>query len=775
MGLNLPPGQPAGSFLEAFFAATITALFRYSPRQFAQGELVLAPVFPVVLVALLLLAALALVAYSASRLQALSRRDRIFLALLRSGVLLIVAGALLRPSLLLSRAVPQRNVLAIAIDDSRSMRLTDLPAGSRLSAVQQRFADSSALVRRLGDRFVLRFYRFAGTASPLPRVDDLTGHGTRTDLAGALAGIRQDLADLPLAGVILVSDGADNGTSDLEPSLLALRARRVPVFTVGVGRKQFDHDLGLERLTLPPTTLAGGGVAASVLLRARGAGGDSIQLAIEADGRLVGTENTVMPRDRELLSVSLRIPPLEDGMHRITVRALPLRGESVTENNLVDGLLQVRPAGEKVLYVEGEPRPEFAFLRRALMADSAIQLVGLLQSAKGKYLRLGVDDSLELRDGFPVTREALFRYRVLVLGSVEASFFTGDQLRMLADFVSRRGGTLIALGGRGAFAEGGWSGTPLADLLPITFESRATGSAPDAVELAVHPTSAGAVHPALWLGPGSASLRRWDSLPALTAVNRFGQIRPGATVLLAGKAAGGNDIPVLSVERFGRGMAAVFGVQDSWRWQMSPLLPVDDVTHSTLWRQLLRWSLDQVPSRVDAGVLPDHADPGQAVEIVARVADAEYNDLNDAHVVAHVTTPSGVERELPMEWTLRDDGSYRASYGADEVGSYRVVVESRRGADTSRSAATSFVADTLGADIGRAELRTSLLQRIADATGGRYYSLASVDRVVDDAQYTAAGIVTRDAHDLWNIPVVLLFLVLLLGVEWAFRRFRGLS
>ena len=122
---------------------------------------------------------------------------------------------------------------------------------------------------------------------------------------------------------------------------------------------------------------------------------------------------------------------------------------------------------EKILYLEGEPRFELKFIRQAVEDDKNLQVVTLLRSAKDKFLRLSVDDSVELSTGFPKTREELFTYRGIILGSVEASFFTVDQLRMLADFVGVRGGGLLALGGRRALAEGGYAGTPLADALPV--------------------------------------------------------------------------------------------------------------------------------------------------------------------------------------------------------------------------------------------------------------------------------------------------------------------
>lgn len=769
------PDIPTGVFLGPAVESIVSALVKFTPRQFGQGEWTWAPIAPVWLIVAGLVAALALVGVSAARLRTLPLRDRALFAGLRAAVFVLLALALLRPQLLLSRAVPQRNVLAVVLDDSRSMRLADVDGGTRLAAVRRTFADSTALVRQLADRFVLRFFRFAGASGPVAAVDSLTGRGTRTDLAAALDGVRLELADAPLAGVVVVSDGADNAAGDLEAPLLALRARQVPLYTVGVGSERFTRDVGVERFALPPSTLAGGGVQAEAFLAVRGAARDTVRVTVEADGRLVAAESVRIPEGKDVVPVSLRVPPLPAGTHRLVVRADPLRGETVVDNNAAEALLHVRPAREKVLYVEGEPRPEFAFLRRAIAGDSAVQLVGLMQSAKGKYLRLGVDDSLELRDGFPTTREALFRYRMIVLGSMEASNFSGDQLRMLGEFVSRRGGTLLALGGRGAFAEGGWNGTPLADVLPLALDTRTQPIADTAViDLAVHPTDAGALHPALQLG-GTSTLRRWDSLPMLTMVNRFGPLRPGATVLLAGRQANGPELPVLTSERFGRGTAVVLGIQDAWRWQMAPKLAVEDRTHATLWRQLLRWSLDQVPDRIEVSVTPDRADPGQPVTVRARVANAVFEDVNDAHVTAHVTTPSGRALDVPMEWLLHDDGSYAGRFTADERGDYTVQVEARRAADTARSAVTALVADTTGADVGRAELRASLLRRLADATGGRYYPIAEASRLANDVSYTRAGIAARDAHDLWDAPLVLALFLLLLGADWVLRRLRGLA
>jgi hypothetical protein len=162
---------------------------------------------------------------------------------------------------------------------------------------------------------------------------------------------------------------------------------------------------------------------------------------------VVGTETVTLPAREESMRARVRLAQLEPGTHRISVRAAALERETIPENNEAHGVVQVREGPDRILYVEGEPRYELGFIRRAVATDSALNLVVLLRSAEQKYLRLGVRDSLELAGGFPTKREELFAYRGIVLGSVEASFFTPDQLRMLAEFVSVRGGGLLALGG----------------------------------------------------------------------------------------------------------------------------------------------------------------------------------------------------------------------------------------------------------------------------------------------------------------------------------------
>jgi uncharacterized membrane protein len=760
-----------------WFESITTWLFKYPPRVFARGDLVMAPVVPVMVVAAAAVLVLLVVIAAYARVQSLRPADRAILATLRAAAVLLVIGCLLRPGLVIASAVPQRNVLAVVMDDSRSMRIRDVGDGTRTAAVQRTFADTGTLSKQLAEKFAIRRFRFAADASPIAGAAALKSNGTRSDLAQALNDVREDLNGMPLAGVVIVSDGADNGSGALDDALLALRARRVPVFTVGVGTERFARDVAIERVQAPRRTLAGASSMIEADVRLRGTGRDPVPITVEADGRVVATEAARVGDKGDLTTVRFRLPPLDPGVHRIAVRGKSLPGEIVTENNEWQTSIEVRAGPDRILYLEGEPRPEFAFLRRAVANDSAVQVVGLMRSAERKFLRLGVRDSLDLLGGFPTSRAELFGYRAIILGSIEASFFTTDQLRMLADFVSARGGGLMVLGGRASLSEGGYAGTPLADVLPITISAGSINIDGPATPVMVRPTRAGEVHAALQLGATLASSRtRWDSLPPLTTVNRLGALRAGATMLLAGTAEGGrSDVPILSWQRYGRGMSAVFGVQDSWLWKMDTNIPVDDVTHQTLWRQLVRWMVEDAPAPFEITASPSRVAPGEPVSLRAQVSTPLFTEVNDATVTVTVTSPTGTTQNVPLEWTLREDGTYSARFTPSDTGRYVLDAVATRGRDSVQTATSSLLVDERGADVAQAELRASLLRRIAEETGGRYYPLSDAGTLADDAVFTEAGVTVREAKDLWDMPAVFLVVALLLGAEWGYRRWRGLA
>lgn len=762
--------------------ALFELLFKYRPVVFERGSLGFDwPVPWMVLVPLALIAAITGAwLYWQSR-AGLSARDQWILGGCRVLAVAIVATCLARPVLAVSRAIEQRNVVGVVVDDSRSMRIADHGTAARGEYAHQVFGGpDSALFKVLADKFQLRFFRTSGAGGRSEALGDVPLNGSRTHLATALLRAEEELAGAPVAGMVVISDGADNsasmpGATPMLEQLLALRARQIPVYTIGVGSERFARDIELSRVEVPGTVLRDASILVEAVLTQRGYAGTKVPVVVEDSGRIIGTREVPLPRDGEATVVRIRVPASESGARLLRVRVPVKSDEMVKENNDRDAVVVVSDRREKILYLEGEPRFELKFIRQAVADDRNLQVVTLLRSAKDKFLRLSVDDSVELATGFPKTREELFAYRGVILGSVEASFFTVDQLRMLADFVGVRGGGLLVLGGRRALAEGGYAGTPLADALPVELGPPA-GSDSGATEIAVTPTAAGILHPATQLAPNdSATAALWRQMPPLTTVNEVGRAKPGATVLLEGRADGDRRMrPTLTFQRYGRGKAIVFAVQDSWLWQMHQLVPVEDQRHETFWRQLLRWQVSDVPSRVDVAATADGA-INEGIPLRVVVSDSAYARFNGASVSAEVIAPGGESTRLPFEWATDRDGEYTAMMVPGVNGVHTVKVTAVVGRDTIRST-TGYVrvADPTAEYFG-AEMRPAVLRQFADETGGKFYRTSEASRLAEDIVYTTSGATEVQRLDLWDMPVFFLLLLTTLGGEWLYRRRRGLA
>jgi len=414
------------------------------------------------------------------------------------------------------------------------------------------------------------------------------------------------------------------------------------------------------------------------------------------------------------------------------------------------------------------------FIRRAVADDKNLLAVALQRTADNKYMRLDGDPD-EVVGGFPKTRDELFRYRGLILGSIEAGAFSGDQLQMIADFVDRRGGGLMMLGGPRSFAEGGYGGTPVADVLPLQIDPKTRASEPAPLaRLKVSPTKAGEGHATTQIMPTqAASVARWSELPQVTSVNAALPLKPGATALLSGTDQRGRSQVVLASQSFGRGKAIAFTAQDSWEWQMHASIPLEDQTHEQFWRQLMRWMVDGVPDVVDLR-MSDRVEPGEPVQIDARVVDKSFVEKNDATVVAHVTRPGGATLNVPLQWTGERDGQYRGMFVSSEPGAYEVTVDATQGSATLGSG-TGYVRAALGdAEYFDPVMHAAPLRRIAEETGGRFYTPDTVANMAEDVRYGGRGVTAVEERELWNMPVILLAFLTLAFAEWGYRRYVGL-
>jgi uncharacterized membrane protein len=712
-----------------------------------------------------------------------SRRTTVLLASLRTALIALVAFMLLKPVVVVSSVVPRSSYIALAIDDSLSMKLLDTPDRSTRLEYAKRMllapgSGKNSFLANLDDKFKTNLYGFSGDVTSAVDGSTLFGEGRTTDVAGALDEISKRSSGMPLSAIVLVTDGAANVSRDLSATLRELRARDVPVFTVGVGDTTRPLDAELTRMNLPRRVLVGSRANIEAFVRLSGYGATKVLMSVREDGRAIKTEEFNL-RGNDTQAVNLEITPSNPGFRRYTVEITPLDGEVTIENNKQDALVEVIEGPMRILHVEGEPRWELGKIRESLsLAEKNLTIASLQRTGENKFYRQGIGGDQELVSGFPKTEDELFAYDGLVLGSVEASFFTADQLRNIEAFVARRGGGLLALGGRLSFDGGRFKGTLIDDLLPLALEGRTVDVAESyAPVYKPQLTGAGQEHPITRLNEDRAvSQKTWNDLPPISISEVLKTVKPGASVLLEAKRGGASSpaVPLLVQQRYGRGQTLAFTATDTWRWRMR--MDSKSNAHETFWRQMLRYLVSSTPKQIEVGAEQDVYVMDDTVRVVADVRDKHYNSVNDARATARITKPSGATLDVPLKFTsINDANVYTGEFKADELGQHGIELLANSPSTGQVDVKSNVLISDLNREFYSAAQNSDLLKRIAAETGGKYYQLSDLQSLLDDLTYRKTPYSETLTKDLWDMPINFFLIVGLLSAEWFLRKREGLA
>ncbi len=721
--------------------------------------------------------------------RALSPAWKAGLISLRSAVLIILLFCLLRPIVTTEQVIPQESYLAVLVDDSQSMTIEDEPgSSSRAQAVSQFLYGDSGVLNALSDTFQIRTFRFDKETQRVVDSADLSSAGTASSIDQALEYVDQQLSGLALGGVLLLSDGADNEGVDPVERAQGFGAREIPIFTVGAGQENIPRDVGIVDVAAAKTVLEGSVFNVDVALSNQGYANREVSLSVYDDDELVTSKNVVLGPDSSTRRFDLELTPekQEATVYRLEVEEL--EGEIVLQNNQYSFLVDnsARPALD-ILYVDGHPRNEYKFIRRAVEEDSSLRLATYLQTGPGKFYRQGIKTPLELSTGFPERADELYQYEAIILGDIDKEFFSDGQLTLIQDFVAERGGGLLVAG----MLDDQFVDTVLADILPVSLiESNllpptlqggiARGPHPTGELYTPLLTTAGEFSELLRLhGDDNENQRLWSELPQLQGVYVSGRAKPGATVLMEHPLLQFQNqrLPIIATQRYGSGRSMSITSASTWRWQM--MMPAEDQSHERIWRQLLRWLSVSALERVTVEFDREFYHVGDQVNVTATVRDLNYQPDNNASVWMHMSDPDGGVIDNAMDWDIDQDGVYRSSFEVQSEGVFNLMVDVASAAgeadrsDTEKSAA--FVVTPSLREYSSAGRDTGLLERIASVSGGRYYDLDATGTLATDISYTPSAYSKEVQEDLWDRPLLLILLIVLLCADWVARRFKGLS
>lgn len=732
-------------------------LFNYSPEDYARSDLVLTADWPAWLPWLLLFVAAAGIAGILWRRRGNGTAGQLVtLAALQLAMIALVILVLLQPALRTEQLKAGENTVALVADRSASMAY-----GGQVSRLDS--ARDSLLAAVAGSEVTPQFFALDSGAQRVDALAELQPEGAATSIGDALVDIIGGARAQSLAAVILASDGVDTTGGLSAEQLAEIAAFGVPVHTIGVGRERIPEDIELVEVVMPRKALPRSTVTARVAIR-HDAGG-SARVRVYDGGDLLATERVQLAENATMTAAPISFDLRDAGYHRLRFSVDGPGDETERRNNERSALVKVEEQEFRTLYFEGEPRWEYKFLRRALDPEGDIRLATLLRVSPNKYYRQGLDSAEQLANGFPAGRDELFAYDAVVIGSVEAASLSEAQLENIRAFVSERGGSLLLLAGPNGLGNGGWGQSVIADLLPTRLPPSSADSF-TRIKAPVSLTPQGADADMLRLAAThEENLDAWAALPDVADYQATGQLKPAAVALLNVETSTGNQ-PLLVTQPYGRGHVYLLATGGTWRWQMS--MPLEDQSHETFWRQLLRAMVASAPPGVSLSVDSSHGE--SEVRLRAEFRDDAFVPLDGIRVAAIVSHEDGESLTVDMLPSASDTGVFTANAPLDRSGSWYFEAIAERGGEPVHVARASVYSESGQAEHFNLRRNAALLQRLAEETGGRYFDAGNLEGMDDLLRYSAAGITEQVFRPVWSAPAVFLLLLLLKFGEWLLRR-----
>lgn len=739
---------------------------------------------------------------------------RAFLATSRFLVLVLVVATLLEPTAVVIESHTQVRSLPVLLDVSESMSMKDqrkrsediASAAVALGMVsleddteadrtvmqldtkqRQAIASSSRLdlgksvltqsgrkiFESLGESLDVSYHAFGQSLrlisdNEVMITEDLMGLEAKeqgTSITASLEAVASS-GGIPPAGIVLLSDGIDNAKSQRSEVVLQnLGVRGIPVYTVPIGLTDPD-DVSIRNIVMQEVAYSGDKVPVRVQIQSKGYERRTARLAVLLNDRRVSSRIIRFDGGLQFEEVDFRVDVYEKGAAQIDVIIEPFDDEISTVNNRVSRSVRIVNEKVNVLYIEGNARWEYRYLRAILKRDPRINATFIASNVGPEVAR----NSPEHIERFPDDREDAFQYDLVILGDVDASFFTDDELRLLEELIRDRGASLLMLCGP-MYSPGSYTGTPVQAMLPVRFDTEAGWK-----------KIAESVYPVL-TREGRSSLvmtlenevelndRIWSRMAPMDQLPPLLSAKPGATVLavLSDSTARDQSYPLVAWQRYGTGKCMSIASDRLWRLRYR----TGDKYHWRVWSQCIQFMTlsrlmgehKRIRLETDRSV---YAVDGQC-RLYAHVLDDSFDPVVQPVFEVYVLSIDGGQAKQLV--SLRPDksqpGLYEGYFAPPDPGRYRLEANEN---DQRVSSTTEFQVADVRQELIDTDMRLAHLQRIANLTGGASLGireLSKLSSLVNDRLITTK---VRSERPLWDNSLVVLLLVALLGAEWILRR-----
>ncbi len=643
-------------------------------------------------------------------------------------------------------------------------------------------------------------------------LSQLTGSGFETNLSTAIRNALKKVSGRRLAGVVVISDGqitsAGGGNGRLSSALDFATESKVPLYGVAVGDPEPPKNLTVAALQAPREIRKDSEAEFTATVTHRNLDGQSVAVRLQekpvggTDWVDAGVSETLVlaeakedaSQSRSLQTVALIYTPTKLGDFSYRAVIEPVAGEEKTsDNKSAPSVVTISENRIRILVISGDAGWEFQYLRNFLVRQPDLYRLSMWQQNADPDVNQAASSGMKLTK-LPRTLQDLIGvrgdktkpgYNVVVLYDPQRTKngFDGKFVELLAKFVKEHNGGLCYIAGNKHTDEtlmGKGIMKPLAEeLLPVVL-------APNTVNIAMRIrqdspsawpmklTSYGLEHPITRLGGSDDHTRRiWDVLPGQYWSHPVFKIKPGARVLAVSsnpmhRMANGDRLPLVVAETVGSGRSLYIGMEGTWRWRYVH----DGYYHRRFWARAMRYLASMRTRRIVISTGGSQFSAGEKITIEVKAFDKEYKALTtEKFVVEMIDTATGKSKtiELSAVDVKTKPGRYKRTIVLAHTGAFEVTAL-RSGKDSPDDVTSKKIFVQLPkAEARRREANKQTLRTIA-SRDDRFLDVHEISKLSELIPPGRLKTTRQQASKLWDCPLTLIIIVLLLAVEWIGRK-----
>jgi len=615
---------------------------------------------------------------------------------------------------------------------------------------------------------------------PKKTVDKRKNLSSATQIGAALQQVALDNTTQPVEAAILITDGGHNAGRD--PRELAASLSGTTLHVVPIGNTKMQRDVILHHTHAPKAVLQNDDVLIDSIVTAYDCDNEKLQVELLDNEAVVDRQTLNVASEVFDSRVQLRWKAAHLGKHNLAVRVVPVSDERTEENNAAKADIHVMEDKIRVLVADNFPRWETRYLLNLFKRDDRVVFDQLLFEPQPNKAE-GV------RAAFPVSLEEWSRYRVVVLGDLLPIQLTAEHQRLLRDYVTEAGGNLIIVAGKDAMP-GAYLNQPLGSILPVQAGDRALGANNP---FYLHVTDEGSMSLATQIAenPG-VSERIWREMSErmpIYAISDYSKPKPTTHSLIwASMSKTGFNPSDASTRSFlawqyvgaGRVVYLAAPVTYQLRYRQG------DTYHHRFWGQLLRWAvardLAEGSQTVRLSTDKSRYEQGESVQASVRLSQLDGRRVSGASLQISAVQEGKLIQEITMKEDASRPGTYHGALEALPVGGVKLEVSGDR--IKSLLAAENYrrpVETTINIDpSGMLELRhplanLPLLRQVADASSGIVLPPTALKSALQQLNLDPEVLENITKKPLWNRWDLFWLFILCLTLEWAGRKYLGLS